>query len=386
MNPITGPFDREIGAVTTGPSMLYDRKIGYKQVAPHNLPLAYTRELSRIIATGGKDAASYDPFGSAYYNGSYYGIHCNFRSLQGAKEITVPVSQAKNQIFEKTVKQLDEKAELLVSLVERRETLAMMEKRLVDLYRFVKAFRHPTPKLMRQFFTGSSLPRPARQTLARYLRNWRQISNDLGKAWLEFHFGWEPLVKDIDTCLQLASRPLSEASVHVNSRKLPWRYDGMYQTWSKDTTVKGSASGYVRASGTCVIQVDNPKKVYQSVLGLNNQVLVGYALIPFSWMFDWVNYLGSYISQFSDLTGYKILNASHSWKVMCVGGVSEFRYPGTYLKKSNVYSGVVFIRALGIPAVTLTWRPLPSRASVSRGLTSASLLAQMLSKKFVKAP
>lgn len=383
MNPVTGPFDREIGNVTTGPSMLYDRRIGYKQSPPHNLPLPYTRVISRLLSVGGADAPSYDPFGNAYYNGTYYNVACNANTLLNTANVSLLVNQAKNQIYEKIVDQLDEKVELLVSLAERRETLEMMEKRLVQLGRFIKAFHHRSPELMRDFFRGITLSRETRQNLVSYLKNWRRVSNDLGSAWLEFHFGWEPLVRDIDTCLRLASQPLSEASVHVYSRKLHGAYDGMYQTWSKDTTVSGHATFDVRACASCVVRVDNPKKVYQSILGLNNPVLVAYALVPYSWMFDWFNYLGSYISQFSDLSGYTISSASHSYKVKCVG-VSRFFYPRNTYKKGNTYDGLLFVRSTGIPSVTLTWRPLPKRLSVSRGSTSASLLAQNLSKKFVR--
>ena len=135
-------------------------------------------------------------------------------------------------------------------------------------------------------------------------------------------------------------------------------------------------AGSVKCYGNVAIQVDNPDEAYKTVLGLNNPVLVAYNLIPYTWMFDWVNYLGTYISSFTDLQGYKVTRASHSVITRVVGTFSYESPKGT--TRSNAWSGERFERFVGLPSVTLTWRPLPKRLSVIRGATLASVIANLL--------
>lgn len=377
--PLSGPFVTEVGKNLSGPSSKYVYKRGFRQTKPYNLPLPYAMEISSILSISGTAVPGYDAYCNAGITATSYNCHVNSRTVFSGGEATTALARAKSMCFEKIVDQLDDKVELLVSLAERREAIDMVEKRLAQLYRFVKALKHRDPTLMRQFFHSAQLKQNARETLTKYLKNWRLVAKDLGNAWLEFHFGWEPIVKDIDTCLQLAGRPLSGASIHVYSRKLVFDASNSVLASDYSWKMKSNVVGKVRASCTCTATVDSPKRVYQSILGLNNPVLVVYSLIPYSWMFDWANYLGSYISQFSDLAGYNITNACNSYKITCLGN-SEFEYPRGVINKGNVFSGVCFVRENGIPSVTLGWRPLPKQLSVSRGLTLTALLAKKLAK------
>lgn len=377
MYPITGPFVQETDNPTHAPLSVYQYRKGWRQAKPFNLPLPYVREVSHIFSCAGTIQPA--AFSDASWNGPYDNCLVNHHSLMGHAAIGILVAQCKNELFEKIVKKVDEKVELTVSLAERRQTISMMEKRLIDLQRFVKAFRHRDYGLMKRYFDPkrNQLSSRAKKTLAYYGRNWRMVSRDIGSAWLEFHFGWEPLVKDIDTCLRLLAKPLTGVKVAVHSRTLTWKYNWSLQRANPYSLTRSKADVTVRANCTCDIDIDSPERVYQSVLGLNNPVLTAYSLIPFSWMFDWVNYLGSYISQFSDLSGYRITSACHNWKVTSLGNGS-YEYPRGTIAAANGFGGVFFERAVGIPSVTLTWRPLPKRLSVSRGMTAISLLAQQL--------
>lgn len=375
MVPITGPFVREITGPTTSQLSLYEKVSGYKQQPPFTLALPYSRLISNILSYSGV-STSVSAFNHAGITGTYNDAICNFRTLTGLNGTIYQktIARATSWTREKMAEELSDKIELLVSLAERRDAYAMVLKRMTDLYRFVRALRHPNAKQMRQFFTGSSLPRPFKETLKYRLKNWRSVAKDLGGAWLEFHFGWEPIVKDIDSLLQLISGPISEATIEVKSAKLPF-HDGTIKTRTNpfDQTISGY-EGQVQAFASATVKVDDVSKAYQSVLGLNNPVLVAYSLIPFTWMLDWVNYLGSYISQFSDMAGYKVLSASYSWKCTA-SGFAKREYPKGTIQQRNSWSGVYFERMVGIPRITLGWRPLPNRLSVSRGTTLAALLA-----------
>lgn len=388
MNPVTGPNIVETGyAVYPGAySLLYECRELYRQVPPFNLALPYMRLTSRIssfLNTTKGTGVDY-VVGNASYDATFGGADPNFRTYarrwlyRSDSPEYLTLARAKNMVYEKIVAELSEKVELLVTLAERREAYSMVEKRLTDLYRFVKALRHPNPRQMRQFFTGSALPRRFRDTLKYHLRNWRSSTKDLGRLWLELHFGWEPIVRDIDTSLQLFAKPLPEGEIQVESRSLPLL--ATYGVTRSDPyeRYRSTVAGSVKCYGSVAVQIDNLDKAYRTVLGLNNPVLVAYNLIPYTWMFDWVNYLGTYISSFSDLAGYTITRASHSVRVRAVGTFSYEDFYGTTSRRSNAWSGAWFQRYNSVPSVTLTWRPLPKRLSVIRGVTLASLIAGLL--------
>lgn len=386
MNPVTGPTVVETGVAKYpgGFSSLYERRTLYRQVPPFNLALPYARLTSRISSFSNIDEAEGKgtEVGNASFNASYGNAYPNFRAYSqrfvtnGTSE-NLTLARAKNMVYEKIVAELSEKVELLVTLAERREAYSMVLKRLTDLYRFVKALRHPDPRQMRQFFTGSSLPRSFRDTLKYHLRNWRSSTKDLGRLWLELHFGWEPIVRDIDTSLQLFAKPLPEGEIQVESRTLPLLETYGSTQSSPYVKTQSAISGSVKCYGSVAVQIDNLDEAYRTVLGLNNPVLVAYSLIPYTWMFDWVNYLGTYISSFTDLAGYTITRASHSVRVRAVG-VYSYENPKGTTRRHNAWSGVSFQRYNSIPSVTLTWKPLPNRLSVIRGATLASLIAGLL--------
>lgn len=382
--PIIGPTTKKEGFVGISEfSPFCQTRTLYSQQPPFNLALPYVRLTSRIqsFRSAGNVYAVDKYVGNASYNGTYDGAYMNFltyasRFATSGTTEQLTVARAKNMVYEKVVSELGERVELLVTIAERRESYQMVEKRLVDLYRFIKALRHPNANQMRQFFTGSSLPRDFRETLKYHLRNWRASTKDLGRLWLELHFGWEPIVRDIDTSLRLASQPLPEAEVEVSSRRLPISTSYGMTRSNPYSRSRSNMAGSVKCYGNVAIQVDNPDEAYKTVLGLNNSVLVAYNLIPYTWMFDWVNYLGTYISSLSDLQGYKVTRASHSVITRVVGTFS-YEYPkGT--TRSNSWSGEQFERFVGLPSVTLTWRPLPKRLSVIRGATLASVIANLL--------
>lgn len=386
MNPITGPTVVETGK-TKYPgeySLLYEQRVKYSQEPPFDLALPYTRLTSRISSFSNTTQQKGIDYlvGDASYNARYDNADANFRtyilrfSQKGTPE-NLTLARAKNMVYEKIIAELSERVELLVTLAERREAYSMVEKRLTDLYRFVKALRHPNPRQMRQFFTGSALPRSFRETLKYHLRNWRSSTKDLGRLWLELHFGWAPIVRDIDTSLQLFAKPLPEGEIQVESRSLPLLGTYGYMRSNPYARTRSNVAGTVKCYGSVAIKIDNLDKAYQTVLGLNNPVLVAYNLIPYTWMFDWVNYLGTYISSFTDLAGYTITRASHSVRVRAVGTFS-YENPRGVTGRRNAWSGVWFQRYPSMPSVTLTWRPLPKRLSVVRGATLASLLAGLL--------
>ena len=385
MNPVTGPITIENGKVPQGKfTSLYELRKLYSQTPPFDLALPYVRITSRISSfTNTAQGLSIDNLvGNAYYNGTFDGAYLNFNTYRGRLAGTstseaLTVARAKNMVYEKIVSELGDRVELLVTLAERKEAYRMVEKRLTDLYRFVKALHHPNANQMRQFFTGSALPRDFRETLKYHLRNWRSSTKNIGQLWLELHFGWEPIVRDIDTSLQLMSQPLPEGQIQVQSRRLP--LGGTYGSTRSNpySNARSVVAGSVKCYGSVAVQLDNPDEAYKTVLGTNNPVLVAYNLIPYTWMFDWVNYLGTYISSFSDLAGYRILRASHCVSVKCVG-VFSYEYPRGLTSRKNAWSGEYFERFVGLPRVTLTWKPLPKRLSVIRGATLASLIAGLL--------
>lgn len=114
--------------------------------------------------------------------------------------------------------------------------------------------------------------------------------------WLEFHFGWEPLIKDIYAgvnVLQSGFPPIRvRARAHAKTRDI---YNGGPTNYERkfDLRVEYGANVFV----------DDPMLWKANQLGLINPAVVAWELVPFSFVVDWFLPVGSFLGQFTDFVG-----------------------------------------------------------------------------------
>lgn len=182
-------------------------------------------------------------------------------------------------------------------------------------------------------------------SLVKSLRNlrrgrWRQAWRDLGTSgpeprgrsipqkWLEMQYGWKPLLSDVYGSVDaLARRDNSDwrvtgkGSVRVN---LGNAKSISHNPGYTDVSVRGWKGCFVRIDAV----PENDMLKALSALGVTNPAVIGWELVPFSFMVDWFLPIGQYLDSLDAMLGYGPATCSISsfskaeWIVTRSGGES----------------------------------------------------------------
>lgn len=381
--PIVNQPARDLTNWIDGVGSFYEYSRRTKQGKPYNEPAPYILE------------RCYTPAARLYGNSTFGGL-AQANAASGSFARPGPgyseeylVSETANAVNSARSKLLDKvkgsSALVAVNYVERQRSVDMIANRVNQMWRFTKALKSgDIYGAARQLnLSGAEIP-PRLRPKARQRggsskstpkkRAWRN-SREFGNAFLEYHFGWEPLMRDIFTCVNLLSDPIPCTSFTVKGRSIAvdrerlWRGKPANHEYSIER-VKGS----VRASVSGEFSVTNPDLYLANRLGVVNPATVVWELVPFSFVIDWFINVNEFLDSFSDLTGLRVTKACYS-TLARVTGYYEYFYKthGRVITRTGLY----YRRLLGFPSVTLGLLPL-KRLSLTRAATAISLLLQQL--------
>lgn len=147
--------------------------------------------------------------------------------------------------------------------------------------------------------------------------DWRRAGRELGitnpskprgstipQKWLELQYGWKPLLSDV----------YGSADALTRQPRQNWRVTGKGLTKEEFTQRKLFEDLSKRWRGTargwkgCHIRIDavpdNDLLMSLSSLGVTNPLLIGWELVPFSFVVDWFLPIGSYLDSLDAMLGY----------------------------------------------------------------------------------
>lgn len=231
--------------------------------------------------------------------------------------------------------------------------------------------------------TARVIRRPFR-TLATAVRDYARdpkfrgkklLLRDMPNAWLAFHFGVEPLIKDMyDLCKRLADPGKPMLAVASKSQTL------VYNQTSKGYTSQEVYKQHVRIAAH-VTRTDDTLSLLNDC-GLINPLSITWELVPFSFVVDWFYPVGLYINSLSDLLGYKIQDPYRTWYASAVGS-ETYSYPLLMASDDSngiplVFEGFRVDRQLVTPGPVSQSFHVPVKISVTRAATAISLLLQFI--------
>lgn len=255
-------------------------------------------------------------------------------------------------------------ADMGTNLAERRQAMEMVGNRLTQLARF-------TRKLKRFDFVGAGSELGL--TKGSTPKGLKPKAKALGNNWLEYHFGWSPLVKDVGgaiATLQSGIPPTRvRASATVNGVYKSTRLGRPYNITTIDYHAKVKISAEV--------SVTNPNLWLANQLGLINPAALAWELVPFSFVVDWFGNVGNYLSSYTDFAGVTISNPSttmfHRVRADVQEGYTDLNWLHAYkFEKLRMERSPA-----PIAGPTLQFN-LPRGLSPTRGLTAVSLILQMM--------
>ncbi len=205
-------------------------------------------------------------------------------------------------------------------------------------------------------------------------RGWRKKLYTVPELWLEYIYGWKPLLSSIfDICKGQYRDP------YLKIRKRAKRTDVLPHatgtTASFDYVIQRTNTAVVTAVGT--VTVTGMAYSSASELGLTNPASLAWELLPGSFLIDWVLPVGPYLEQLTAMGGSRTDFASVGTMLRCdydtIG--TKYRGPSNYVPSGRPrIKGYRHNKTRGVGMPSFPVPTAKSAVSLSHFATAMSLL------------
>jgi hypothetical protein len=353
MNPVTGPFSKVEDSHWPGwygnPIRRHLERSWYRQKKPYDQPLPFTfryANVDSVVDSG---------------NPRSYTVAPSFN--------TQAESRAYNKAYAKFVGLISDPSQWAVNLLECNKSLEMIAKRAWQIKEFArKLHRFDIHGATQELYLGRKSPRrtPVRKN-----------GKSFGDTFLEYRFGWEPLVKDIGNAVETLQGPFPSKWVKAGAVS---NLEGYFRNDSGSFHNSDQYTGRLFVTLRGQVEVINPNLYLANQLGFVNPLSVAWELVPYSFVVDWFSNVGQVLSAMTDFCGLSVKNASRTTYSF------SHRSEKWWTDANGVYAGsestaVYTFRQTGLGSgPTLELKPFKGFSPV-RGATAISLLLQQLGRR-----
>ncbi len=210
---------------------------------------------------------------------------------------------------------------------------------------------------------------------------------DFPNIWLEYSYGWRPLVNDIYSSAKLLADTYYRNRDVVTATGSATRTDNLSIL---EKTYNGLPfaliSGSIDHKAKCTVRyiVDSSVATTLANTGLSNPALLAWELLPYSFVVDWVLPVGNYLENVNASSGLSFLNGFIEQMTFIRGNVEIYRdntYPnhsGGSGGCSNFQGAITRSRLTAFPTATFpSFSPNLNLSQVTSGL---ALLSQIFGK------
>lgn len=284
-----GPTEIYVGP--TGKRTYYSSKTGSRQSKPYDVPTAYTRRLATMVRRL-PESNSVDAVTAGAWNiWSYFPDE----------------SPMVGQAYARFRNSVSDRASVGVSLLELNQSVTMIRERAIQMATFG---RH----LLRGNLVGA-----ARTLKLSAVPKRASVKKSAANNYLEFHFGWAPLIGDIYSAIDVLQSPIKTMKASGSSNNGTERCDlaaphegsnpsAFYPSYTYWKDFKYWA-GVRRLKMGADVAVSNPNLWLANQLGLVNPAILVYEKIPFSFVADWFFNVEQFLSSGTDFYGLTLKNA-----------------------------------------------------------------------------
>lgn len=221
------------------------------------------------------------------------------------------------------------RAALGITAATANQSFGMIAQRSSQIYKAYKAARKGNVKAVARAL-NVNLSRKQQDRIAK-------TAQDAPGLWLEFTFGWSPLVSDMYAAAQVLSDPFEVKRSYGTC------------TLEKFYSRKGLSSDVylskkVRAVCTAGLRVDNPNVALLTQLGLSNPAAVVWDIIPFSFVIDWFFKINRFVNTWNDMAGFSYVDPVTT-KTIRVNGLLDYHWWVTNAYYLNAGNGRRRVRA-----------------------------------------
>lgn len=338
-------------------------------------PTAGTYNKNHVSFCGGKTLNQVlDPPGSRTVT-EVFGPQSGFVTGGHAPSMSSPSSQEWDNIRNRALDRLYDKinhqyTNLSVDIAEGHETRRMISKAVQSARGIVSAVR----KVVRTVKHGDIVP-------------------VLSNAWLQWQYGWRPLVKSVYGLLEFTTNRFANGYTFRCSAKEPMRswqmqkddlYPHIVETWGGE--------GFNRVSFSVTATMADQTAFDRAAITSLDPVSIAWELVPYSFVVDWFYDIGGYLAlQEAALGNGMVFNYGHetrisvwrSWKREVGAGITG---AGTPVSPRRLTSSDLSSKRyqVGKTRIKLTAFPRPRRPTLKvnlgaqRILSAGALLANLM--------
>jgi hypothetical protein len=217
------------------------------------------------------------------------------------------------------------KGSLAVSMAEIDKTAVMVAQTAT---RLVKAFRGLRSGDLGGFAdsVGITVSRRRKKAYRRRFDSFERRSDArqfAGATWLEYTYGWKPLVSDVFAQAENLAHFLTQRQGVIREARASAKdllvsiekQPAVNSDWSKEKTVRSR----VRISYTVRYKCPTGSPSFVDTFGLNNPLIVAWELLPFSFVADWFIPIGDFLSGLTATSGLPFHSGTRTrhYEVIC---------------------------------------------------------------------
>lgn len=288
---------------------------------------------------------------------------------------------------------------LAQAFAERKQAVDMLTKsanRVVKLAWDLKRGRFDQARTDIYRWTGILPPNRVRDRRIRGVPGRVQVgearnnrTDTWANTWLEYQYGWRPLLSDIYGSCELLAKTYHERrpTTVSGSATVQGKLNGV-SYWSQDeceAATKWNLSYVDTVRFVIDFVEDDALAEALANTGISNPALLAWELVPYSFVVDWFLPVGNYLEQLTYANGLKFISGTESRRCRIVGNGNHFNPGGQLSYVSNVaVSGKVAYEFGGKTRNKLTAWPyqrfprFTPKLGVERALNALALVTQVL--------
>lgn len=213
---------------------------------------------------------------------------------------------------------------LAQSFAERRQTAQLCTNNLYRILGAMLAMKRGSLRMFQQAL-GVNASRSG----------WARVTADppskrLANHWLEYKYGWLPLLSDIYGAAELLkTRFESDRTVYTAKGSFTHNRDVREPVWNGTQLTDYRATHSTTVRYGLSFAPDNASRQILSVTGISNPALLAWELLPYSFIFDWFLPVGNYLKAldaYGGLTfvdGYRVMYRTASSQCSRFGTTKE---------------------------------------------------------------
>lgn len=264
-------------------------------------------------------------------------------------------------------------AQIGAAIAEIGDSFDMIYYRVKSIYEAYKALRKGR---LRRMWDLLAVPDDRRR---RYARSLKKHPPSL---WLEYWFGWAPLVSDMYTAHDIitSGEPFSKAKVRgTASARSVYHYEANNPSWEyhvvkRDIRVTCAYTGYIESM--------DKTKVSLHALGMN-PAEIAWEVVPFSFVVDWFSNFGQWLTCWTNDYGLELGNAAMATWAKGQYETREQQW-GSFGGYSNSHTNRAFWREPTNAVFYPRLQVYPLRAMLDWKLTRAATATSLATLLFTK--